>query len=203
MHRAVPALPSSRIFQHCSPPELQEKPWHEEKERLVWYFLFWNQVALHNPQNPWFNSDWQITSWKIENQGENWATEVALWTQQCVQQDGFSHTNPGHCAGIICYPLIPTFHVSEEINSTPTNKSICCAGLQEPIVRARPNFLIKLAHSFSFNLIKISFWKQAKCFQNLDSSWQVLWETLSTSCVWFCFPIQNWGRQLVKAFKYL
>lgn len=26
----------------------------------------WNQVALHNPQNPWFNSDWQITSWKTE-----------------------------------------------------------------------------------------------------------------------------------------
>lgn len=194
MHQALPALPSSRIFQHCSPAELEEKPWHKEREGLVWHFLFWNQVALHNPRNPWFNSDWQITSWKTEKSRR----KLGHWScLLCVQQDGVSHTNPGHCAGIICYPLIPTFHVSEEINSTPTNNSICWPGLQEPIVRARPNFLIKLAHSFSFNLIKISFWKQANCFQNLDSSWQGLWETLSTSCVWFCFPIQNWGRQLV------
>lgn len=64
MHQALSALPSSRIFQPCSPPQLEEKPWHKESARLVWHFLFWNQVALHNPQNPWFDSDWQITSWK-------------------------------------------------------------------------------------------------------------------------------------------
>lgn len=42
----------------------------------------------------------QLKNWKVKE--ENWATKVAFQTPAvCVQQDGFSHTNPGHCAGII------------------------------------------------------------------------------------------------------
>lgn len=147
-----------------------------------------------------------LTGWKTEkSRRENWATKSCLRDSALVsnRMDSLTLTQE-NCAGIIQVThSFLIFMFQNKSVPTPKNNSIFWAGLQEPIVRARPNFLIKLAHSFSFNLIKISFWKQANCFQNLDSSWQVLWETLSTSCVWFCFPIQNWGRQLVWAFKYL
>lgn len=42
----------------------------------------------------------QLKNRKVKE--ENWATKVAFQTPAvCVQQDGFSHTNPGHCAAII------------------------------------------------------------------------------------------------------
>lgn len=67
------------------------------------------------------------------------------------------------------YPLLPTFHFSKQINSTAKKYNIFLCWRPGPLVRTRPNFLIKSAHSFSFNLIQTHVWKQANCLQNLVS----------------------------------
>lgn len=103
----------TRLSLPCQAPEYSNTALHPScrrnpDTRKGWCDTFWFEIRLLCTTHEILGSilTGKQPAEKLKNQGENWATEVAFWTQQCVQQDGFSHTNPEHCAGIISHSFL-------------------------------------------------------------------------------------------------